>query len=209
MQRLVLLCACVVLALSVSASAGVVELGFNTEFSGAWPPSGPPDWLTATFDDDDTPGSVQLTLDTTGLTGGEFVGEWYFNLDPALDPDALSFTKVASVGTFDDPTLSTGVDSFLADGTGGRHDILLDFGNGPASKRFGVGESVTYDITGISSLMATSFDTGSAGAGLPSAAHVQGIDPDGENSGWVTVPGPAPLGLLAVGAIGLRRRRRP
>ena len=40
------------------------------------------------------------------------------------------------------------------------------------------------------------------------AAHVQGIGPNANGSGWVTVPEPAAMGVLALSAAMLVRRRR-
>jgi hypothetical protein len=90
-------------------------------------------------------------------------------------------------------------------------DIAFDFSNAPPSTRFGAGDSVRYTVSGIASLTANSFAFTNVGSNraLLSSAHVQGIAPNGDNSGWVTVPEPATLGaagLIAASAM-LRRRR--
>lgn len=205
-----------VLALiSSGAQAEVLTFELVYEFSEGVPPEGPPPWLTATLSDDayDTPGSVDLTLDVTNLTGSEFVFEWLFNLDPALDPNALIFSEPIKTGAFEDPTINTGENAFIADGDG-LFDIQVEFytSDGP-SKRFGAGDAVQYTITGIPTLTASSFDFLSeqdgGGQGLyPTAAKVGGIGSHND-SGWISVPEPTTLSLLLVAGLALMRRRRP
>ncbi len=195
------------------ARAGLISLRAGFAFSGA-PPAGPVPWLTATFDDQGSAGSVNMTLNAANLTGEEFVTGWYLNLDPALGPSSLTFSMPTKVGAFDIPTISLGADSFKADGDG-RYDILLAFPTPDGSDaRFTAGDALTYTITGIPSLIASSFDFPSAPAGglgpYPMAVHVQGIGVNAEESGWATVPEPATmasLAPLAVLALMARRRR--
>ena len=201
-------------AASGTAQAGSITFLMDYEFSGGTPPEGTPPWLAATFDDDGTAGSVVMTLTTTNLPGTEFVREWYFNLDPTLDPTDLAFSAPTKTGTFADPTVSTGTDAFKADGDG-NYDILVAFDNAPPANRFTAGDAVEYTITGIGSLTAASFNFLSAPAGghgpYLTAAHVQGIGEDGEDSGWVTTPEPATVALVAGGLawIALLKKRRP
>ncbi len=204
-------CACLVLTLALVASgaqAGIIEYPLSIEFSGATPPVGSAPWLTATFDDGGAPGSVTLTLEATNLTGGEYVAKWFFNLDPALNVASLLFSVPVITGTMDDPVINLGTDAHKANGDG-FFDIFLNFSNvEDADKRFGPGESLEFIITGIGTLTAASFDflsVLSPADGLPTAAHVQGI---GEFSGWITVPEPSSLALLAMGVFWSCRRRR-
>jgi hypothetical protein len=209
-------------AFTSSAQADFLTIEATFEFSGATPPAGSTPWLTAVFDDENTPGTVKMKLEATNLVADEFVSVWMFNLDPTLDPTLLSFSEVSRVGTFADPTITTGVDAFMADGDG-KFDIRVQFSvAGGGAVRFGPGESIIYQISGIAGLSAASFDYLSAPAGghgpFPMAAHVQGIGEGGEDSGWVTgdpgilIPEPGSMVLWAMGLVGLllggRRLRR-
>ena len=206
-----------VLALAGSARGSVITFRLVEEFSGGTPPEAtvPPPWLTVTLDDgaNDTDGIVTLTLAATNLTDTEFVSAWYLNLDPLLGPASLLFSSPTKTGTFDAPTISTGVNAFKADGDG-KYDILFAFATtnkAGGSHRFGVGDSIRYTVTGIASLTAASFDFLSAPDGghgpYHTAAHVQSIG-SGEDSGWITAPEPASVALLALGGLALVLRRR-
>ena len=165
-----------------------------------------PPYLTATFDDEGSPGSVRLTLEATNL-GQEFVREWDFNLNPDLDPNDLQFSVVSKTGTFADPDISTGEDDFQADGDG-LFDIEVLFDNSPPANRFEAGESIVLDITGISTLKASDFNffsTPKGGQGVfPTAAQIVG----GPNAGWVTVPEPSSCAIALMGAALLLARAR-
>jgi hypothetical protein len=201
------------LSLAGAARGGLITFGLVEEFSGATPPEGtvPPAWLTVTIDDgaDYTDGIVTLTLAATNLTGSENVKEWYLNLDPSFDPENLAFAKVGKTGAFDDATISKGMDAYRAAGDG-LYDIQFAFTHsGNASKTFGAGvpmESIQYtvELSSDGMLTAASFDFLSAPAGGHephlTAAHVQSIGA-GEDSGWITAPEPATLGILAMGMV--------
>lgn len=193
------------------AQAASLTLNFDFEFSGGSDPVGTAPWVVATFDDGDTLGSVSLTIDASGLSASEFIGSTYFNLDPSLDPTSLAFTRTGGTGPSAAQTsISTGTNAFKADGDG-LYDILFDFPPPPGSggAKFEAGEAVTYDITGIASLAASSFDFLSAPDGghgpFTAAAHVQGINAD-PDSGWIApsvVPVPAAVWLFGSGLLGL------
>ena len=207
-----------------SASATIWVYDLSMEFSEGSDPGGMAPWLTAILDDGGTPGSVSLTMEATNLLENEFVFEWLFNLDPALDPANLNFSAPTKTGNFVDPVISTGVNSFQADGDG-LFDIQFVFGdtNGPTTK-FGldnkavVPETVMYTIT-APNITASSFDFLSEESPepppddpgpFPTAAKVGGIN-DLDESGWISVPEPITFLFFAIGTIGIsqvRRRRR-
>jgi len=206
-----------VLVGAAEARATVITFQNSFEFSRGTAPAGSPPWVTTTFDDGGTTGSVTMTLTATNLAGSEFVGAYFLNLDPLLDPNQLTFSGPSKVGSFTDPMISLGANSFKADG-GGYFDIKLDFAtSGGAASRFTSGDSVLYTITGPS-LTADSFNFLSQQHGGQGtyfdAAHIQAIGPN-SLSGWdttlppVLVPEPACVSLLALGGLaGILRRRR-
>jgi len=179
-----------------SANASII-MELDIEFSGGTDPAGATPWLTATFDDSVGPG-VRLTMDASGLVDVEFASEWSFNLDPALTPADLVFTAVNNADSVPN-SISTGVDAFQADGDG-KFDILFDFPPPPGAfaAKFTTGETVVYDITytGLGTFDENSFDFFSAPGGgqgtFRAAAHVQGIGPTGEDSGWIGDDGGGP-----------------
>ena len=205
-------CALILLLGSTAADAAAISFEAAIEYSGATAPVGTAPWLVATFDDGDTPGSVDLILSTPNLSGNEFVSEWNLNLDPVLDATNLIFSAPSKTGSFADPTVSKSTDTFMAGGDG-RYDIEFRFATsnqGGGTLRFGAGESAMYTITGIASLTASSFDFLSAPMGgngpFLTAAHVQGIDPNDNQSGWVTVPEPSALAILGLSIMPLAYR---
>src|ERR1051325_3347100 len=206
------------------AASGITYL-FDNEFSSGTPPAGPAPWITATIQNV-TPGTVQLTIANNGLIGSEFVSGFYINLNTNFSPLNLSISYVSSLGSFTVPsvasgTIERGTDSFKADGDG-KYDVLFDFST-VSGTTFGAGESITYQISGISGLTADDFVYLSAPNGghgpFYSAAHVQGIGADGSLSGWVEpslgaqpilIPEPSSCALVAVslGLLGLARRSK-
>lgn len=183
--------------------ADIVTLGASIEISGGASPVGTPPWVTAAFDDNNSQGTVTLVLSNPNLTGSEFVSSWYLNLDPSLNPNDLQFGSFSKTGSFTDPTITTSADTYKADGDG-YADILFSFATGGgASSRFGAGEALTVQITGIPTLTAHSFDWPTVNGSVNNnahlmVAHVQSIGP-GSDSGWVATPEPAPFVLLICG----------
>ena len=198
----------------LSSAFYVYEL--DTEFSGGSDPVGPKPWITATFSQVDV-STVQLELSNINLTGSEFVGSWYFNFNDSLDVNNLSFNRVGGSAP-EDPVISTGQNAFKADGDG-YFDIIFDFPQ-PKKDRFGAGDTIAYEITGLNPLDIDMFGFESAPGGgngsWYSAAHVQSIN--GEDGGWigsgpsVAVPEPSTYLMLAsmlgVALFLLRRKRK-
>jgi len=177
----------------------------DTEFSGGTDPVGPSPWAFASFQQVD-PNTVQLELSNFNLTGSEFVGAWYLNFNDSLNVNNLNFNRVGGTAVAD-ASISTGINAFKADGDG-FFDILLDFPQKKAD-RFGAGDNIIYEITGVNLINPEMFNFGSAPGGgngtWYSAAHVQGIGPDAEASGWIGsgpgVPVPEPTTYLMLAAM--------
>jgi hypothetical protein len=200
-----------VLGIAAPGFSAIVTFELNFEFSGATEPSGTPPWATAIFNDGDSPGSVLLTLNTSGLSGSEFVSEWYFNFNP--DKNLESLNIAAAAGNTVTENISIGVDSYKADGAG-FFDILFSYPNGPPAARFNKDITLEYTLT-MEGLIAADFyawSTESSKGQFLTAAHIQGI---GEDSGWIAgdngngggqldpIPEPSTVILLGAGLVGL------
>lgn len=208
-----------IFALSIGAAqASTLQLNYTSEFSGGQAPGGPGPWITAVFDDFGGTGSVRLTISTAGLSGIENIKEFELNLNPALNPASLAFAYNAGLSTSPAAnSITHTTDCCKADGDG-FYDIELNFTPGTGTGSLGPGETVVYDISGIASLTAASFNFLSTPAGghgpFLAAAHVQNTTGAGAGgSGWVSaelapVPVPAAAWLFgsALGLLGLRRR---
>lgn len=218
-----LLAGAAAIALSApSALAGIV-FELDTEFSGADEPEGPPPWLRATFD---TIGvdTVGLTMETIGLVEEENVDVWYFNLDPSLDPTALSIVYHSGQAA---DTVGTGTNAFKADGDG-FFDICFEFPD--SGDRFTGGEVSRYVFSGIAGLTEDSFNFPSRrlpqdeDTDIFSAAHIRSIDTtdnDNDGSGWISggeggrdgtpfipVPPAAWGGMALLGGLGIHKKLR-
>jgi hypothetical protein len=161
-------------------------------------------------------GKVQIEFDASGLTGAEYVGEWHLNVDPALNPQKLSFGSAVKTGSFSMPTISLAADSYKA-GPDGRFDIKLAFSTSGARggvNRFTAGDKLTYKVSYSSGpITADAFDFFSKPEGIygpyHTAAHVLATG-NGSGSAWInSVPEPAPpLQALIVGSALLTFFRR-
>jgi hypothetical protein len=156
-------------------------------------------------------------MQASNLLAGEFVGGWYFNLNPALHSNSLTFSYVNGQKA---QTVAKGTNCCKANG-GGFYDLSFGFSTSGArggANRFTGGEVSTYLIGGIAGLTASAFNYLSSPSGSHgvwhTAAHVQGIA-TGPGSGWIGgSPIPEPISLLLGGSVaavlglGLWRRRR-
>ncbi|MDA3917950.1 MAG: PEP-CTERM sorting domain-containing protein [Deltaproteobacteria bacterium] len=221
----------VMFGLISSAYATTLTFDLDIEYSGATSPVGTAPWITATFDDGDSPGTVGLTISGSGLTGTEFMSGFYFNFDSpgTLTADVNDFltpfpTIYSGTATINNIFYQT--DSYMADGDG-NFDLYIDLAPPPGGfgPRFTTGETLLINLVG-SGITADSFNFLSAGAGnspvgLYVAAHIQSIGPEGEDSGWITgdgegngggngngggtdpIPEPATMLLFGLGLLGL------
>ena len=98
MKRFLKIAFAALLALSLvpmAAQATIVKFSLDYEFSGATQPAGSTlPWLTATFDDENTPGTVLLTMYASGLVADEYINDWLFNFDTTnFEIGLLSFSR--------------------------------------------------------------------------------------------------------------------
>jgi len=205
------------LLLFMAAGSAHASLSFNpgSTFSGTAPVGS----LTADFTD--VAGGVQLVL-TSNLASGENLDpgkSFYFNINPAKDSilQNLSFTLMGNTNFSQQAVVSTGVDSFKADGDG-YYDINFTYTS--STKAFTTGESQTYKITTTSGTISASdfinylSSTGGGNGNWLAAAHVQNTPAGASGSAWVggtITPTPIPaaawlLGSGLLGLVGIRRR---
>jgi hypothetical protein len=177
--------------------------------------------LSATFDDESISGGVKLTL-TANLMYSHNVKDWFFNFDPDLDPEGLTFTPLGGTAPNDD--ISLGTDAFGADG-GGYYDIKILFPDievMPGGDVFDGNEYFDFLITHPEPIDAVSFNYQGAphgGYGIwYGAGHIQNLNDDPEQSTWIgdqdgppIVPIPGIIWLLGSGLVvfaGVRKKFR-
>lgn len=192
------------------ADAATYIYNFGTVFRGASPAPASTPWITAQFTDVG-PGQVQLTLTTSHLTRRESVGNLFLNLNPTLNPALLVFNRLNSSGSFKDPGIRARADGFNIPGAG-QFDVRFHFaGFGSSRRQFGAGDQVTYLISGIPELNASSFGfdslTPCSGDPIFAAAQIRGISPHHQSgliypaAGLTAVPEPASWTLIASGLL--------
>jgi hypothetical protein len=204
--------------LSVPVSAATLTLNFDVSFgdpldADTAAPDGPAPWLTAFFDDGNTPGSVDLTLSVSGSVGIAEVTQVYLNVDDTIGGENLTISPTG--GTGPGTTISQGTDAFKADADGW-FDLLFEM---PATggSGFDAGETLTFSITG-DGLVASSFNYWSTpdpvdpNGPFLGAAKFQSTGIEGLQSDWVgAVPVPAAAWLFGsglLGLVGVARRHR-
>ena len=189
---------------AVNSVASSVIFQFAPVSTGSFPGGQPPE-IQAVFADEN-PGTVLLTLTSSGLGCGQFLSDLYFNFDPADNLKRLHFTGLAGTRGLTFPKISTGANDFKADG--GYYDIRFDFAK-TCKGKFSGNDYVTYQIA-EPGLDAADFDfvdstrsCGGASGKYYALADVQGICGKTE---WLVcrsvqpVPEPAPLAFQVVAA---------
>ena len=196
-----------------SAIAATVEFGLDFEYTGGREPAGDPPWLTASFESTNSaPNQVRLVIDTFGLQDPEFVSSWFFNLDPELNAEYLSFNFTGGTGRRAEEIFSENDSRNSDDLLGKGFDIEMTWLTSTGS-RFMADKFLIYTITYLDAenpddmITASSFNFLNQGA-LLTAAHVRGIQPD-EGESWIAaVPIPGTIWLIASGAPGLATVRK-
>jgi hypothetical protein len=219
LRRLGRLALALVTLCGVATSRASLLIEMNTPYtpSGAQP-AGSARFGTATFEDV-AANQVKLTVSLNLQVTSEFITNWYFNVDSALDLDqtlvSLQSGQAASSVVLDQNEINV-------PGSGDA-DIRFTFTTANNSNRFNGTELAVYlfQNDGPGLLTSGSFKNLFSNAGnkpnFLSAIHVQGLDGGGSVhvGGTLTTAMPEPssivltgLGLGGIGLIGLARRRR-
>jgi hypothetical protein len=191
-----------------------VEVGVDTSYAGTGPKSSTTPWVDSSFQDI-APDTVRLTITADNLSNPEYLQSLYLNFNDTKQVTSLIFTPVFSLwqGLEDNFSLQLSRNNEQA-ATGGNYDILLDFSTSHgASRRFGTGDQVVFDITTsqanteLSSLdFAMRSVPGSAGS-FYAAAFIQGTgfnhkDSDFAGASTFTVLGvPEPASGFAAASV--------
>ena len=89
---------------SLQVSAATVTFSYDQSF-GAVPALGPAPYATASFMDTGVD-TVTLEMQVASTVGAADVTGMYFNLDSALDPTSLTFTRIGGTGPTAGQTIS-------------------------------------------------------------------------------------------------------
>jgi len=191
------------------ANATIVTFTLSNEVSGSGGELTAP--ITVTLDDENSAGTVNITIDMSGLQTEEFMSALYLNFDPAKSPAGMTITDTGAQAS---TSIAAGSDCCKPDGQAD-HDVQINFPEAQAD-RFTGGETYTGTLT-LVGLLATDFEFLSE-SGNCAVARVQGLGPDAQNSGWfdcgdeppqeVVEPGSLALFGLGIGLLGFMGRRR-
>lgn len=212
------------MAFADSAHAATsVTYHLDTVANGTLIPGTASTWASLTIRDID--GGVSLTFNISNAlasnseTAGTFISEWYLNFDHTKTINSTSM--ISHIGIFLEPTINISnnlYDPANFNGSPDNFDIRIAFagssygptGTGPAaSRRFGVGESATFNFLGTN-VTTDSFNLlnntppsappNEAGAGAyHTVAEVQGFLVNGVSSSTTYGSAPEPsAGLLSM-----------
>jgi hypothetical protein len=174
----------VFMAIPAFASADF-SFDFNTVVTGATP-GGPAPWanLTGTQNGSD----VDFVLTFNDYVGDFSETEFLNAMDFSYDGDLTGSTMVESEAGIVGYTIGEHTNASI------NFDAIIDFNNPNNGNRINPGDSVSFTLTDVDADLFTNF-----------MLHINGI---GEDSGKVSVPEPASMAALGMGALGLLARRR-
>lgn len=189
--------------------ASAITFDLNTVLTGDTPVGGTP-WARVTIDDTGA-NTVNVKLENlTDLSDGQFITSLWLNIDPYIDVTASNFVGGDKFNP--DDTVFDGEDAFFR--AGYTFDLFADFdtsGAGDGANRVKGGEFVSFDLTGtgLSSASFLALSGHNEGPSTFAMVHLQGIGDENEGSSHIgTVPEPASMAVLGLGAAALLRRRR-
>lgn len=187
----------------MGAAHADVVLNLNKHVNGDQPVGGAP-WLRATIKTLSI-GVVQVKMENL-LSSDQFVRYWNFNCEPYVPMTATYDSGPAPVSMKQGNSNQIGSSSIK----GGKFDLSFEFATS-SNSRFKGGMTSVVRLFGAglteSKFNALSIQDGNVHGGYLSAAKIQGI-PGGGSGSVAAVPEPSAIAAIALGALGLLRRRR-